>query len=329
MNKFITLSDEDKKFIFDHAATKYKMHHSIIEKDFWICFILDYLFDKSKYKKVFTFKGGTSLSKVYGVINRMSEDIDLILDWAYLGVPINEPTSDRSKRQQEIYNDNLNQLAKDFISGDLYSDINDFFSKYGCKVEVLKEEQIINIYYPKVFNDENIGTLPCVRLEIGPLAAWSPANESIVTPYINDAIDNFKISSIKVRTVTISRTFWEKITILHREANRPENKKMPTRYFRHYYDVYKIANSKYFNDVLKENYLLEKVVLFKTKFYNENWANYDEAKIGTLKLCPPLFRREELINDYNKMKEMFFDDENSFEQIMNYIKKLEIIINTK
>ena len=98
MNKFITLSDEDKKFIFDHAATKYKMHHSIIEKDFWICFILDYLFDRSKYKRLFTFKGGTSLSKVYGVINRMSEDIDLILDWSYLGVSKDEPITDRSKR---------------------------------------------------------------------------------------------------------------------------------------------------------------------------------------------------------------------------------------
>lgn len=191
MDKFIKLSNEDKKFIYEYAANKYKMHHSIIEKDFWICFILDYLFDKSKYKRLFTFKGGTSLSKVYGVINRMSEDIDLILDWSYLGVPKDEPITDRSKRQQEIYNDNLNDLAKAFISGDLYNDLNDFFSEYGCKVEAIREEQIINIYYPKVFNDDNVGILPCVRLEIGPLAAWSPANESIVTPYINNVINNF------------------------------------------------------------------------------------------------------------------------------------------
>lgn len=328
MDKFIKLSNEDKKFIYEHAANKYKMHHSIIEKDFWICFILDYLFDRSKYKRLFTFKGGTSLSKVYGVINRMSEDIDLILDWSYLGVPKDEPITDRSKRQQELYNDNLNDLAKAFISGDLYNDLNDFFSEYGCKVEAIREEQIINIYYPKVFNDDNVGILPCVRLEIGPLAAWSPANESIVTPYINNVINNFTVSSAKVRTVTISRTFWEKITILHREANRPENKKMPSRYFRHYYDVYKIANSEYIDEILKENYLLEKVVLFKTKFYNDNWAKYNEAKIGTLKLFPPIYRMEELKSDYNKMKEMFFDDTNSFEIIMDFIKNLEVTINT-
>ena len=258
----------------------------------------------------------------------MSEDIDLILDWSYLGVPKDEPITDRSKRQQEIYNDNLNDLAKAFISGDLYNDLNDFFSEYGCKVEAIREEQIINIYYPKVFNDDNVGILPCVRLEIGPLAAWSPANESIVTPYINNVIKNFTVSSAKVRTVTISRTFWEKITILHREANRPENKKMPSRYFRHYYDVYKIANSKYIDEILKENYLLEKVVLFKTKFQNDNWAKYNEAKIGTLKLFPPINIMEELKSDYNKMKEMFFDDTNSFEIIMDFIKNLEVTINT-
>lgn len=195
-------------------------------------------------------------------------------------------------------------------------------------MEAIREEQIINIYYPKVFNDDNVGILPCVRLEIGPLAAWSPANESIVTPYINNVINNFTVSSAKVRTVTISRTFWEKITILHREANRPENKKMPSRYFRHYYDVYKIANSEYIDEILKENYLLEKVVLFKTKFYNDNWAKYNEAKIGTLKLFPPIYRMEELKSDYNKMKEMFFDDTNSFEIIMDFIKNLEVTINT-
>ena len=300
MNKFIKLSNEDKKFIYEHSANKYKIHHSIIEKDFWICFILDYLFNKSKYRNVFTFKGGTSLSKVYGVINRMSEDIDLILDWVCLGVPKNEPIIDRSKRQQEIYNDNLNDLAKDFISGNLYYDLCNFFDEYGCKVEAIREEQIINIFYPKVFEDENVGILPCVRLEIGPLAAWSPAKECVVTPYINNAIDNFTISNTRVRTVTISRTFWEKVTILHREANRPENKKMPSRYFRHYYDVYKIANSIYFDNVMKEKYLLEKVVLFKTKFYNDNWARYDEAKIGTLKLIPPAFRMDELKKDYER-----------------------------
>lgn len=63
MKRIINMSKEDKKIIFDTASLKMKIHSAIIEKDFWVCYILDYLFHTSKYKDYFTFKGGTSLSK--------------------------------------------------------------------------------------------------------------------------------------------------------------------------------------------------------------------------------------------------------------------------
>ena len=88
MKKVIEMSIEDKRFIFDTTALKMKIHPTIIEKDFWVCYILDFLFNDSKYKDYLTFKGGTSLSKAYNVISRMSEDIDLILDWQLLGIKI-------------------------------------------------------------------------------------------------------------------------------------------------------------------------------------------------------------------------------------------------
>ena len=85
MKNVVNMSKEDKRFIFDITAMNMRIHPSIIEKDFWICYILDFLFNDSKFKDYFTFKGGTSLSKAYNVISRMSEDIDLILDWQLLG----------------------------------------------------------------------------------------------------------------------------------------------------------------------------------------------------------------------------------------------------
>ena len=97
----------------------------------------------------------------------MSEDIDLILDWQLLGASINEPLQERSKRQQEIYNERLNNLAKEFIANELYYDLLNGLS---------------NIY------DVNIGILPCVRLEIGPLAAWTPAEVMNINPYISNCI---------------------------------------------------------------------------------------------------------------------------------------------
>ncbi len=150
MIKIVHMNAEDKKFIFNYVANKLKMHPAIIEKDFWICYILDYLFNYSKYKKIFTFKGGTSLSKSDSVIKRMSEDIDLILDWEALGIPKNEPYENRSKRQQEIYNAKLKELTGSFLENELYNDLLEGLKEVkNLEIKVLPSEQIINIYYPR------------------------------------------------------------------------------------------------------------------------------------------------------------------------------------
>lgn len=80
MKNIARLSQNDRIVLFSKSAEKMKLHPSIFEKDFWVCFMLDHLFHDSKYKDSFVFKGGTSLSKSYHVIDRFSEDIDLILD---------------------------------------------------------------------------------------------------------------------------------------------------------------------------------------------------------------------------------------------------------
>ena len=81
MKNIALLSKDDKTVLFTQTAAKMEMHPSIVEKDFWVCFLLDHLFHDCKYKDMFVFKGGTSLSKSYHVIERFSEDIYLILDW--------------------------------------------------------------------------------------------------------------------------------------------------------------------------------------------------------------------------------------------------------
>ena len=80
------------------------MRPEVIEKDFWVCYMLDHLFHDSGYKDAFVFKGGTSLSKSYHVIERFSEDIDLILDWRQIIKDDSDPWEERSKTKQDIYN---------------------------------------------------------------------------------------------------------------------------------------------------------------------------------------------------------------------------------
>ena len=96
MYKVANFSADERHDIFQNTAARKGMNAAIIEKDFWVCLVLDYLFHKCKWKDGFAFKGGTSLSKAYRLIERFSEDIDLILDWRILGYGIREPWEERS-----------------------------------------------------------------------------------------------------------------------------------------------------------------------------------------------------------------------------------------
>ena len=102
---------EDRRVLVARTASEMNIHPAIVEKDFWVCFMLDHLFHDNKYKAAFVFKGGTSLSKAYHVIERFSEDIDLILDWRKVISDGSNPWEERSKTKQDMYNKEINSAA--------------------------------------------------------------------------------------------------------------------------------------------------------------------------------------------------------------------------
>lgn len=128
MKKIALLEKNDRVVLFSRTAEKINMHPSIVEKDFWVCFMLDHLFHDYAYKGAFVFKGGTSLSKSYHVIERFSEDIDLIFDWRKL-INNTNPWSERSKTKQDLYNKTINANAADFYREELVPTLNNELSK--------------------------------------------------------------------------------------------------------------------------------------------------------------------------------------------------------
>jgi hypothetical protein len=189
-----------------------------------------------------------------------------------------------------------------------------------------KNPQTINFRYPKLFDIGAI--LPIIRLEIGALAMWTPTVEKDVTPYIFEVYpDIAQHKKTIIRTSSAERTFWEKATILHHEANRSEDSLMPIRYSRHYYDLYCLANCEYKNNALKQKNLLIEVVRFKQKFYPQAWAKYADVMNGAIKLIPPDYRIKALKEDYEKMREMFFGDYPAFDEMLGGISDLEKEIN--
>src|SRR5574344_1910944 len=324
------LDAKERQSLFHNTAVKMHLNDAIIEKDFWVCLVLDYLFYRCPYKNAFTFKGGTSLSKAWHIIERFSEDIDLILDWRVLGYAVEEPWKVRSNKQQDLFNKEANVRAEQFIRDKLAPAMqNDFTGILGRDADITvdaDEPQTINFNYPHIFESSSI--LPAIRLEIGPLAAWTPAAEVEICPYSAELYpDVFVQKSTQILTVLPERTFWEKATILHHEAHRPETSVMPERYSRNYYDLYRLANSAVKEKAFSDLILLQKVVDFKKKFYPRSWAKYDDAKTRTFCLMPPVHSLKIIKSDYEKMSEMIYGPSPDFDSLMHSIKQLEDEIN--
>lgn len=185
-----------------------------------------------------------------------------------------------------------------------------------------KDKQTVIFAYPNLFT--NSATLQVIRLEIGALAAWTPARQAFIEPYASEYYPAvFEQIGTSVLTVAPERTFWEKATILHHEANRPKQLEMPGRYSRHYYDLYRMAGSPVKEAAFSRIDLLKKVVDFKMKFYPRTWAKYQEAVPGSLRLIPPEYRFAALEADYELMKDMLYGDVPTFGAVIDGIRELE------
>lgn len=330
MKKVARMSEDDRGELFRNTASKMRISDAIVEKDFWVCFTLDYLFHRSPWKDSITFKGGTSLSKAFNLISRFSEDIDLILDWRVLGYGKDEPWEKRSNTKQDVFNKEANARTDVFLANTLCPIIKEELSEelgYGANVYMDKKNKHVVIFaYPCLFSNSSI--LQMIRLEIGALAAWTPAVAAQIKPYAAEQFPSvFEQTQTQVLTVVPERTFWEKATILHHEANRPQTLSMPQRYSRHYYDLYHLARTPVKEIAFERLDLLKKVVEFKMKFYPRGWARYPEATPGTFKLMPPEYRLEALKEDYYVMRRMLYGNIPSFEDIMDGISNLEEQIN--
>ena len=166
--------------------------------------------------------------------------------------------------------------------------------------------------------------MPVVRLEIGPLAEWMPSHVTGVEPFVATEYPNaFEQKTTDILTIDVERTFWEKLTILHKMANFPQGKVLPRRYARHLYDVYSMANSWVKESAFARKELLQKDVVFKQKFYYAKSAHYETATLKEIKLIPADYIMEEVRADYSAMKNMIYGAYPDFDSILNCLNELE------
>ena len=324
MDKVARLSQKDRSDLFAETAQAMRTMPAIAEKDFWVVWVLSQVFANTELARILKFKGGTSLSKVFGLIGRFSEDIDLILDWRE--VVQENPLAERSKNKQNTFNEATNAEAIHYIDTVLLPQVKECLGDLcTCSIDSVNPHAI-NIRYPAAFSDAYLR--PEILLEIGPLASWLPSDVFVIQPYAAQHFPHvFEKTSCNVPTILAERTFWEKATILHQEAHRAEDKPMPIRYSRHYYDLARLALSDVKHNALADLEMLAAVVAFKQRFYTSAWAQYQLAKPPSLKLIPPAARVGEIAMDYQAMQIMIFDKRLSFDEVMHTLVELEKEIN--
>jgi hypothetical protein len=342
VNTVIALSPRERAELFSGAAQTLGFGNEvIIEKDFWVCWTLQQLFNEIQgFGPHLVFKGGTSLSKVYGAIKRFSEDVDITLGRELLGMDSDEhdPEKASSGNQKKKRIEAIRSACSQWVAGDLASELR---AKTNAALgegvwsyvvdEADDSRQTLLFKYPSVLPaPAATAYIPrFVRIECGAKADVWPVTETTIKPYVAEAYTIQIIgASVAVRTLAVERTFWEKATILHAEANRPPGKAIKANFSRHYADTASLADHAGGKNALLDPGLRRRVVAFKEAFYANTWSNYDTAIPGAFKLLPADAHLETLKNDYRRMQgEMYFGPSADWDEVIARLRALQAEID--
>lgn len=339
MDTFARYPADEREAYFLQAAANLGLPPHVIEKDFWVCWTLKRLFALENVGEDLLFKGGTSLSKVYGIIRRFSEDIDLSIHRASLGFRGETDPAGMTGKPFKRANEALGNAARAKIFVEiqpaLESAIRDLLGESGWSLAPDAsdpEGQSLAFAYPVTGLTPSPAAYlrPVVKIEFGARADHEPSERKSVRPYLTEAIpDALGESETEVRVISAVRTFWEKATILHQMAHLVPEKPFPERYSRHYWDLAAMIESGIGTAAAKEEALLAEVVAHKIAFYAAKWASYETAVRGTLRLLPPTGRYEELARDLDSMREMFFDAPPQIDDVIATLASWETDFNGK
>lgn len=336
---FLGLSAEQRELAFEQAAAGRAGQVVILEKDFWVSWLLGLLFAQPELAQHLVFKGGTSLSKVFGVIDRFSEDIDLCLVPEFVGADALgfDALVSRVKRDAAILE--MQRLCADkaqaIVLPLLERVITDAlgFAPTGqwlyYELDADAKSPIIYFRYPATRNQDFSYIRREVKLELGTLTDQQPTGRYTLKPLIADAYPAlFGDWQCEVVALELERTFWEKATILHAEHHRPATSPIPTRYARHYFDMVRLLQHPNAPDFLHDKVQCARVVDWKSRVFARNWARYDLAKHGSFRLIPPRHRQAALAKDYATMRPMFMTEPPSFEELLQALNAAEASINS-
>jgi hypothetical protein len=331
MNSFVKLSAEERYLYCRQAAERMDvpLPAAVIEKDFWVCWTLKVLNEIPVLQGNITFKGGTSLSKAWGLIERFSEDIDIAINRKVFGQePPHGAEDATSNTQRKLRLIELENKSAAFITEELLPQLHKKMAEQLNPDEfvlrpVRKGNEVnIEFEYPGTLKDELGGLLPVVLIELVPRADELPNEDKRVTPIIFEVFPELLgEGSFLVSTLTPERTFLEKLLFIHETLegfNKGSERKS-----RHYYDLFKLYQSGVFDRIKLNRELLNKVVEHRQTFFRYNTLDYDGVMDKGVRVAPSQEQLADWRSDYSRTAVMIYNEVPTFDELMDFAQYFE------
>jgi len=322
MNKWNKIKEKTKVRAYNTIAEKTGMASYAVEKDWWVVQTLSIVFDM-EIGKYLVFKGGTSLSKSWQLIERFSEDIDLAIDRKFYGFD-----GELSKKQRT----DLRKKSNKYITDIFYNELIENFKKKGLNnvefnienaISSDQDPRIIEIYYPNVI--ESPGYIkPKIQLEIGSRSLREPYTMKEISSLLDTYYPHteFSQNSISIPTVNAERTLLEKIFLLHEEFQRPKEKIRLNRLSRHLYDIYQLSNTEFADKILIDKNLYETIVKHRHSLTRVGGVDYNLHQPQNINPLPLPDLIDDWEKDYKTMQEeMIYGSSPDFKIMLSHIQK--------
>jgi len=328
MKTLLGMDRNRRRQIFEQTAVRMNLTAVSVEKDFWVCWTLDQLF-KLTCGEHLTFKGGTSLSKAWNLIERFSEDIDITIHRDLLGFDgDNAPHAASSKSQNKKRLNALKAECEKYIAGPLFTEMDTNIASELPERDAWslrpdpEDSQTLLFEYPSVFPTQAEYLHRWVKIEMGGRADGVPSDQVTIRPYIVEAFPGvFPDAKVVVRAILPIRTFWEKAMLLHEEGFRPANKQRKNSLARHYYDIYRMIHAGIGNEALADLTLFFDIAAQREQYFRYTWVDYKTYQPGQLRILPADEDISRWQTDYSSMqREMFFGEVPEFREVLEEVK---------
>ncbi|WP_353154830.1 nucleotidyl transferase AbiEii/AbiGii toxin family protein [Pollutimonas bauzanensis] len=337
----IQAADDERRGLFLTTAARLGTAVQNVEKDFWVCWTLDALFNGlPPGGPRLLFKGGTSLSKSYGLISRFSEDIDITVFREDIGEPAETADLDAlSGKQRRIRLERIRTACQHYVADGMTTQIHaiaaNTIATDRFRLELDPDDpdqQTLLFWYPAVTAAPGDYIRSAVKIEAGAKSALDPHEMVVVFPYIANDLPDLNMAVHNVTTVKPERTFWDKVIILHGLRQWHDRRGLlrqgGQRVSRHYYDVHQLLQHPDANVWMADRLLAQDCAQHARLFFGSADLRLDVAAHGTFTLSPPDAMHDALTRDYEAMSGMIFGPFPAIDEVLQVVAELEQRLNT-